>query len=130
MVNVLQVWGHDLITAPPPSSGAAVMLALHILQGKPLHKFDAPAPVTSCPIGVSLCLQNNTVLLDAMGLYHISVGAESLRSINATHSLDTTQQAGISAAVLPLPAMKGSDCLSSPQCRPLTKTIIHNVLEA
>ena len=29
-----QVWGHELVMAPPPSSGAAVMLALHILQGK------------------------------------------------------------------------------------------------
>ena len=29
-----QVWGHDLVMAPPPSSGAAVMLALQILQGK------------------------------------------------------------------------------------------------
>lgn len=76
MVDGLQVWGHDLITTPPPSSGAAVMLALHILHGKPLCNFDAPAPVTYCPIGVSLCLQNNAVLLDAMGLYHISVGAE------------------------------------------------------
>lgn len=34
MLEWLQVWGHELIMAPPPSSGAVVMLALHILQGK------------------------------------------------------------------------------------------------
>ncbi|KAL3136319.1 hypothetical protein ABBQ38_005583 [Trebouxia sp. C0009 RCD-2024] len=32
-----KVWGHELIMAPPPSSGAVVMLALHILQ-----EFAAP----------------------------------------------------------------------------------------
>ena len=32
-----KVWGLDIISAPPPSSGAVLIAALHILQGATLY---------------------------------------------------------------------------------------------
>lgn len=39
----VQVWGYDLVMPAPPSSGAVVLLALHILQGKHICNFATPS---------------------------------------------------------------------------------------
>ncbi len=51
-VWVAQVWGYELAVPPPPSSGATVILALHILSGK-VHTPHPPYP----HLTLSTCLQ-------------------------------------------------------------------------
>ncbi len=51
-VGVAQVWGYELAVPPPPSSGATVILALHILSGK-VRTPHPPHP----HLTLSTCLQ-------------------------------------------------------------------------